>query len=372
MRKLFLTIRRIAIILLAATLFIYGIIEARTLLYPIVLSILFAFLLLPFAVFFEKRGMPRLVSTFFVVVTASAAIIGLSYILYSQIGFLIRELPDLKAHAQDNIRQITQPFSSNIGVSPDKFREWMNSQINLFFADNGVFFTTIFPSPTGTMIALALMPSYIYLFLYYRDKIYNFIMMVRPAEKKEKAKEVLREISQVTKRYMNGVCIVIAILIVVNTTGLFFIGVKFALLLGILWGLCNFIPYFGVLIGAAFPLAMAIFTGETPKEAISVFIFFIIVQFVENYLLTPSITGGSVQVNPLVTIISIIAGGLVWGLPGMFVVIPSMGVLKIILANNSATQPLAYFIGTTGTEEHSITIKKVKAFFRVNSDRKKL
>lgn len=367
MRKLFLNIQRFAVVLLAIVLLVYGLVAARNLLYPIVMSALFAFLLFPFVQFFEIRGLPRLVSIFIVVFVASAVVIGMAYVLYSQIGFLIRELPALKAHAKDNIAQITAPISSNIGVSPDEFRAWMNEQINVFFAEDGAFFSTIFPSTTGTLIAIALMPSYIYLFLYYRDKFYEFILMVVPADKKEKVTHVIAQITQVTKRYMNGVCIVVAILIICNTLGLFFIGVKFALLLGIVWGLCNFIPYFGVLIGATFPLAMAIFTGETAREAVSVFVFFLVIQFIENYILTPNITGGGVQVNPLVTIISIIAAAWVWGIPGMFVVIPVVGIIKIVLGSNARTRPLAYLIGTNGTEEHAITMEKVRAFFRIDT-----
>jgi predicted PurR-regulated permease PerM len=371
MRKLFLNIQRFAVILLAVVFFFYGIIAARTLLYPVVMSVLFAFLLFPFANFLEKRGIARIASIFVVVFVASGFVIGLSYVLYSQIGFLIRELPELKAHARDNISQITQPLSSNIGVTPEQFRQWMNEQINIFFAEEGIFFTTIFPSTTGTLIGVALMPSYIFLFLYYRDKFYNFVMMVTPEEKKAKIASITKEIADVTRRYMNGVVIVVGVLIILNTIGLFYIGVKFALLLGILWGLCNFIPYFGVLIGSVLPLAMAIFTGETAQEALSVFILFLVIQFIENYFLTPNITGGGVQVNPLVTIISIIAGGLVWGLPGMFVIIPLVGMLKIVFANSEKTQPLAYLMGTNGTEEHAITVSKFRAFFSLKSHKRK-
>jgi predicted PurR-regulated permease PerM len=371
MKKLFLNIQRFAVILLAVVFFFYAVIEARTLLYPVVMSVLFAFLLFPFARFFEERGVARIASIFIVVFVASGFVIALSYVLYSQIGFLIRELPELKAHARDNIAQITEPLSSNIGVTPEQFRGWMNEQINVFFAEEGIFFTTIFPSTTGTLIGVALMPSYIFLFLYYRDKFYNFIMMVSPGAKKEKIATVIREITNVTRRYMNGVVIVVGILIILNTIGLLYIGVKFALLLGILWGLCNFIPYFGVLIGAVLPLAMAIFTGETSQEAVSVFILFLVIQFIENYILTPNITGGGVQVNPLVTIISIITGGLVWGLPGMFVIIPIVGMMKIVFANSETTQPIAYLMGTNGTEEHAITLSKFRSFFNLIAYKRK-
>jgi predicted PurR-regulated permease PerM len=109
---------------------------------------------------------------------------------------------------------------------------------------------------------------------------------------------------------------------------------------------------------------MAIFTGDSPQQAIGVLILFIVVDLVENNLLTPNITGGSVQVNPLVTIIGIIAAGMTWGIPGMFVIIPLLGILKIVLDNNETTKPVGFLIGTDGTAKHAITWRNLKGFFK--------
>jgi predicted PurR-regulated permease PerM len=207
------------------------------------------------------------------------------------------------------------------------------------------------------------MPVYIFLMLYYRDKIYDFLMMVFPERMHEKAVKVISQISQVTKHYMRGVFFVVLILCVLNSVGLLIVGVRFAILMGILSALCNFIPYFGTLIGALFPLIMAIFTGDSPNQVVGVVILFVIIQFTENNILTPNITGGSVQVNPMVTIIGIIVGGMIWGVPGMFVVVPLIGMLKIVLENYTPTKPFAFLIGTTGTEKHSVTMQKLKRFF---------
>jgi predicted PurR-regulated permease PerM len=163
---------------------------------------------------------------------------------------------------------------------------------------------------------------------------------------------------------MGGVFTVVMILAAINTLGLYFLNVKFALLLGLVSAICNFVPYFGVWIGAIFPLSMAIFTGESPQQTLGVLILYFLVDLIENNILTPYITGGSVQVNPLMTIIGIISAGMVWGIPGMFVVIPLLGMLKIVLGNNENTKPFAFLIGTDGTAKHTVTMKKIVGFFK--------
>ncbi len=250
-----------------------------------------------------------------------------------------------------------------MGLSTAQFKEWVNRQLENMSESGNLFIDVVFPSTAGTLMALGLVPIYIFLFLYYRNKIYNFLTMLWPEQKKSHLHHTVHEISMVTRRYMGGIFTVVLILGILNSLGLFFIGVKFALLLGIISALCNFIPYFGVWIGAVFPLSMAIFTGDSPQQTIAVLVLFIVIDLIENNILTPYITGGSVQVNPLVTIVGIISAGMVWGIPGMFVIIPLLGIIKIVLENNESTKPFAFLIGTAGTEKHSITLKKLKAFF---------
>jgi predicted PurR-regulated permease PerM len=134
------------------------------------------------------------------------------------------------------------------------------------------------------------------------------------------------------------------ILIILNSIGLLIVGVKYAIMFGILSALMNIIPYFGTLIGAAIPLSYTLLSGE-PEKALGVLILFAIIQFTENNILTPNITGGSVQINPFFTILSIVLGGMVWGIPGMLVSVPLMGAIKIIFENIEPLHPYAYLIG---------------------------
>ena len=116
---------------------------------------------------------------------------------------------------------------------------------------------------------------------------------------------------------------------------------------------------------------MAIFTGDSANQTLWVLLMYVLVDLAENNILTPNITGWSVQVNPLVTIVGIIAAGMVWGIPGMFVIIPLLGILKIVLENDPATQPIEFLIVTEGTAKHSITLRKLKAFFIRRNNRRR-
>ena len=85
--------------------------------------------------------------------------------------------------------------------------------------------------------------------------------------------------------------------------------------------------------------------SDTPEKAIGVVILFLIIQFTENNILTPNITGGAVQINPFFTILGLVVGGMVWGIPGMLVAVPVMGTLKIIFENIDEMHPYAYLMG---------------------------
>lgn len=363
MNKLYRIIYKFAVVLFCIILLIFALVQARTLLYPIVLAVLFSYLLYPVGKWLEKRGCHRILANCIIILGCVSLIAGVAFVLYREAGILIRSLPGLRDHAQHNIRAITETVSGSVGVGTEEFRNWANAQLHDVSENGNLFIDIVFPSTAGTLMALGLIPVYIFLFLYYRNKLYNFLSMIWLAQKKRWLHHTVEEVSLVTRRYMGGVFTVVAILCVMNSLGLYLLGVKFALLLGITSALCNFVPYFGVWIGAIFPLTMAVFTGDSPQQAIGVLGLFIVVDLIENNLLTPNITGGSVQVNPLVTIIGIIAAGMVWGIPGMFVIIPLLGILKIILDNNETTKPIGFLIGTEGTAKHAITWKRIKGFF---------
>ena len=158
--------------------------------------------------------------------------------------------------------------------------------------------------------------------------------------------------------------IVVSILVVANSVGFLIIGLDYAILLGAIAAIMNFIPYYGTIIGYSFPFLYALFVMDTPSYAFLVAIQFTIVQFSENNILTPNIVGSHVNINPFMIILAITLGGVVWGVPGMFIAVPVITVLRVLGENIDELSPLGFLLGQSGTEEHAINTHKIQRFFR--------
>lgn len=351
--------------LLFGILLVYVIIVAKNFLYPIALATLFAYLLFPIANFLEnKLRFPRILAILFTLLSAMF-LVGVGFkVVYMQLEIMISDLPAIKAQTMKNIEAIESFVASRFGIAESNQKIWIKQSIGNFFDNSNRMFGQIFSATTGTILRIGLMPVFVFFMLYYRDKVRAFVFRVSSDKNQRVVKKILLHISRITQHYMGGVSIVVLILCVVNSTTLWLIGLEYAIVFGIIAAVCNFIPYFGTIIGFSFPLFFALITQDSPSVIIGVIITFFAVQFTENNILTPNIVGDHVRLNPFIIILSLIAGAMVWGIPGMLVIVPLMAVLRIIFENIENLKPYAFLLGTEGTEEHSVTFAKVKSLFR--------
>lgn len=364
MTKDFPPIVKLTFYLLFIILLIYGLIEARNFLYPIFFAVLLSYLLYPFASFLEKKGVPRILAIIISILFAIVLIAGAGFFVYTQVQVFVDDFPTFKRQALANVDQLELFIEEQFDVSSTEQHQWIKERINDIFESGAQFFGSAFTATTGTITKIVLMPVYIFFMLYYRNKFKEFIMQFIPRGKHEKTERLLSDVSFVTERYMGGVFAVVLILCFLNSIGLMIVGLKYAILLGVISALFNFIPYFGTLIGGVVPLIYALLLSPFPQKAIGVIILFIIIQFLENNILTPNITGGNVQLNPFITILSIILGGMIWGLPGMVLIVPFIAMFKIFCGYVDSLKPYNYLLGIGGTEQHALTANKIKSFFQ--------
>lgn len=343
--------------------FIYGIIIAKNFLYPIALAILFAYLLFPFANFFEKRlKFPRILANLLTIVLAIVFLAGGLLFLYKQLANLVQDLAALKERVLANISGLEQFIEQKFGVAATEQEQWLKQTVSDWLDNSNELFGRVFATTTGAIARIILLPIYVFFMLYYRDKFHDFLIRATNIENRTVVKRIIESISGVTQNYMGGVFIVVIILCFANSFGLYLVGLDYFIILGIIAAICNFIPYFGTILGFSFPLLFALITGE-PHTALGVVIVFFIVQFTENNILTPNIVGGNVKLNPIVIILSLIVGAMIWGIPGMLVVVPFMAVMRIIAENVEKLHPLSFLLGVEGTEKHSVTFNKVRNLF---------
>ncbi len=355
---------RLTIVMLFLLLAYFMLTEFRNYLYPITLGGLFAYLLYPVASYLERHGMHRIFANIISILLGIALVTGLFFFFYKQIGLFLQDLPSLKITATRNINSIFKWLAQITGVETPQLKEQFKDFASNLLSLSGNNFKSTFGATFQTVFAMGIMPVYIFFLLFYRNKFHDFILMVVPDEKHDIAGKIIDEINQLVVHYMTGVFVVVSILVVLNSTGFVIIGMKHALLLGVLAAVMNFIPYYGTIIGYLFPLFIAVFTMDSPQYAFLVVIQFVIVQFTENNILTPNIVGSHVSINPFMIILAITFGGFIWGLPGMFIAVPMAAVFRVLGENLPEMAPIGYLLGAEGTEEHSISRKKLAKIFK--------
>ncbi len=354
---------RITFLLLALILFFHAVTAAREFLYPIVLGVLFGYLLYPAARFFEKHGAPRILANLVSIVLFLLIVGAGLFFIYKQAGGFIDDFPVYKLKALANIDRLESAIEKRFGVSDLRLVDFIRIRVRHLFDVGNTMLNRAFTSTAGTLFRLGILPVFIFLFLFYRTKLAVFILKLVPPENRLQAVIILREFSNVVPKYMGGVSTVVFLLAIINSTGLLIVGVDHAIVFGVISALCNFIPYFGTLIGGFFPFMFTLLTADTFMLPARVIVFYVIIQFIENNILTPNIVGSSLRLNPMVIILGIIGGGMVWGIPGMFAIVPLLAMVNILGEHVTRLRPYAYLLGVKGARKHSITIANLKRFF---------
>lgn len=329
----------------------------KQLLVPLSFSIFLAYLLYPSARRLEEFKIPRIATNFIVIIVFMGGIFTILFVLSQLFEGLSKDLPELRESFTFNIQLLQDSIDEVFGLSIAQQNEIIKTA-----GLNSDYFATLIEAGKNLFITLALIPVYTFLLLFYRDKFKEFVYMVVNSENSQAVKDIITKAAEVVPKYLKGLLVVCFLLIGLNTLGFYLIGVEYFLLFGLIAAIFNLIPYLGTVLGYGI-VAFFVLGTQSPSVAGAVVIQFFIVQFLENNILTPNITGSYVRINPLVIIFSLIGAGLIWNLPGMFLVIPTLGVLKIIFESVDDWKPYAFLLGTSGTEEHSITIHSLRKRF---------
>ena len=198
----------------------------------------------------------------------------------------------------------------------------------------------------GVLAMIFLIPVYIFMILFYKSLLLEFISRLFPKDKHATVAEVLMESKALIQNYLIGLLLEMLIVAALNTVGLLLLGIQYALLLGLIGALLNLIPYIGGIVATALPMIMAI-TTKSPEYAAYVFLVYIVVQFIDNNFLVPKIVASKVKINALVSIIVVLTGGALWGIPGMFLSIPLTAIIKVMFDRIEPLKPWGFLMGDT-------------------------
>jgi len=347
---------RVTLGLLFCVLLVVSLYYAKGILVPVTAAALLAMLLLPLVRRFERW---RFGKTFSIVASILVVIGFLSlliYILSSQIVSFSADLPTIQQKLNERFSELQVWIGNITGLSGEEQLVYLQRSTSSMLGAAQSIAGKILIATTGTVVFIGLVIVLTFLFLYYRSRIRIFFLQVIPEEDHINTDEIIEEISHVTQKYLLGVFSVIGILSVLNSFVFFIIGVPHAIFFGILASILNVIPYLGVWIGTLLPMIMMAITQDSLTPIFLILIGVWINQQIDNNFLTPRITGSQVAINPLATIIILIVGGMIWGVAGLILFIPLLGVSKIVFDNIDGLKPLGHLIG----EDKPRLIKRIR------------
>ncbi len=201
-------------------------------------------------------------------------------------------------------------------------------------------------STTSLLTSAGLTLIFAYLFLYYKVSFKNFIIYQFERENRPDVKQTLEKIKEIIQSYIGGLGIVVVILSILNSIGLWLIGVPYAIFWGVLGGILAIIPYFGTIMGGMLPFLYSLATADTNLQPVLVILFYLFVQQIEGNFITPKIIGSKVDINPLFALLSLLFLGSFWGVGGIILALPLISIVKIILSQFPETLPYAVLMSS--------------------------
>ncbi len=345
---------------------IYILFVLGDILVPLAFAVLISILLNPLYTRLEKI-IPKVAAILVTLLLATLVIAGLFYFLSTQISVFLDSLPQIKQKLSALLVQLQTWSKNEFGID-------LKSQIaSLTSGTGGMITSTVAPVLSFISVVL-LLPTYVFLFLYYKPLLVDFLFQIFSEKYSLRVAEILSETKSAVQSFMQGLMIEMLIVSAMNGAALLIIGVPSAIVIGLIGGILNMIPYIGGLIAIAIPVLMVTITRDGLSGQIAVVIAYLVIQFIDNNILVPRIVSSKVQINALISIVVVLLGGALWGVTGMFLSIPIIGVLKIIFDRIDGMKPWGSLLGIEIPSEHigAIWQKRWDRIFRKQQKQKAL
>jgi predicted PurR-regulated permease PerM len=336
------------VILFGIVLFGYSIFTTRVILVPLSFGLMLAILLNPLVNHFQKWKFPRLLAISIALLSAIILLAAITYFLSTQIASFSDQLPILKKKFLELLQklqhEVVHRFNINMRIQDD----WLNK------AEAGIKLIVgqTLLTMAGSLEMLILIPLYSFLFLFYKTLLLNFLYEIFAEENSNEVGVVLIQTKGAIQKYMFGLLLEALIVATLNSIALMILGVEYAILLGILGAILNVLPFIGGIISVLLPLIIATITKDGFGIQFGIIMSYMVIQFIDDHFLVPYIVSSKVKINALISIIVVLLGGAVWGIPGMFLSIPFIGVLKIVFDRIPELKPWGKLLGAEVPTSH--------------------
>jgi len=331
-------------VLLLIYLFFFLLFYGKSFLVPFLIASLLAMLVLPLCARLERK-MNKILAVSISLFLLLAVISVIIYIIAWQVTDISDRGPEIQKNISEKIDQIRTFATNTLGISKQQQEKIIQQQQKNTEGKISGMMTSVFTSFGSFLTDFLIVLVYIFLFLLFRTHLQKFVLMLVPKREQNNAQTIMHDVRRVSQKYLTGLALMIACLWVMYGIGFTIVGVENAIFFAILCGLLEIVPFVGNLTGVAITLLMTLAQGGSSGMLIGILVTYSVVQFTQSYILEPMIVGREISINPVFTIMGIVGGELLWGIAGMILALPLLGIIKIICDHIEPLKPFGYLIG---------------------------
>jgi predicted PurR-regulated permease PerM len=348
---------KLAMVLFCVIALFYIAILGKNILAPLLFALLFSMLLLPLAGFMEKKlRFHRSLASGLSVLLMVLSIAAIFYIVASQIDNLANDWPQFKLQVLASLKDLQFWVSRKFHVNLTKQNNYVSNAASQILSSGPSMIGATLLSLSSVLVFVIFIMIDTFFLLYYRRLLVKFLIAVFKEENSETVYDIIAQVQSRIRQYIQGLLVEMIIVSTVCCLTLWILGVDYPILLGLLTGLLNLIPYIGILISLLLSTLVTFASAGVGKILLVIATLFGI-HLVDANILLPLIVGAKVRLNALITIMGVIIGGSVWGIIGAFLAIPVIAIIKIVFDRIDSLQPWGMLLGDEKDEKPQGSLK---------------
>ena len=349
---------RLPLVLASIVLICYILSEVSIIFIPLTFALFFAILLYPLARFFEEKlrfnkGASALVSVLLFV----SLLGGFLYFFIEQFISFSNDFPRLKSRFEEIFNDIQHWISSKMHITSHQQSDYINRAASSIVETTAYSLRSVFYSITTVVLLTIFIILFTFFLLYHRRLLKKFVLHLFSEQHRDKVNEIISETKSMINSYILALMVEMVLVSIVNCSMFLIMGIQYAFLLGIMAAVMNIIPYIGIYTSIVIAFLVT-FANSSGGMAVEVAIGLFCVHLIDSNMLMPRLVGGRVKMNPFITIIAVMFGEFLWGVAGMFLFIPIIGIIKLICERVEGLEAWGILIGVEEKPEKKVKIKK--------------
>lgn len=315
----------------------------KVLFVPLFFGLLIAIVMYPVCKWLELHGFSRAIAIAACLLIVTVLIAALVLLVIWQLKVFSADAPGIIRKLETQLQQLANWVGANTDIQT---ASWDNVYQQLFLSAAGSLKAAAQTIFTG-LVTFLLVPVYTALFMYHRNVLVEYVRLLTPEKSRAELNNVMVQVVHTYFNYIKGMVLVYIIVGILNSIGLFLLGVQHPILYGMLCAVMTIIPYIGIILSALLPVTSVWMDTGNIWYPVAVVLLFTFVQYLEANVIFPKVVGKQLHINTLSTLVAIIAGGVIWGVEGMILFIPFVAILKIASDHIEEWKPLNLLLSRT-------------------------